>query len=495
MKRTWALLLVFLVASGVVSEWLRPRHTEYMRALHAVRQYDIREQEIKNSVVRDTPLQALLPTLLGVREVIASILWIQADDYFHRGEYEPIIRMIRQITTIDPHQVDVYATGAWHMAYNFMDKRLIADGVEFLEEGSRNNDSIFDLHFERGYMHYDKTKDYIAAAEAYRNAASRGTTYGEDLPPSYVRHQLAHAYERAGNIDAAVAQWEKNVEIARQLTGKKPGDWGPASPNLPAAMHNLYITKRRRNDRLAAEAERRGDRDELLKRWQMNVELANEWLREFPGHGNVMEDLQKARLNVERIRAGQLLRLRQLDPKLNFTVTRIAPKKLEIEGTCDVLNLARVFIRFEDQNYEERAKRGFQFKMKNMTREEFACSVKEGRFKWLLDLDKDPADMERDPEEVYPLKAENFVVTISFIPRTQSAYIQDRYGWHGEGLTADDGSLVIDERRAGISDGKRIPLRYIRKEVVIPRAEILAGGKKVVASTQGATRTASTKTE
>src|SRR5829696_7161189 len=81
----------------------------------------------------NTPLQALAPALLGFREVAASLLWVKTDDYFHRGEYEPILRLVRLITTIDPHQIDVYTTGAWHMSYNFMDKRLIRTGLEFLE--------------------------------------------------------------------------------------------------------------------------------------------------------------------------------------------------------------------------------------------------------------------------------------------------------------------------------------------------------------------------
>ena len=31
-----------------------------------------------------TPFQSLLPVMLGFREVVASLLWVQADDLFHR---------------------------------------------------------------------------------------------------------------------------------------------------------------------------------------------------------------------------------------------------------------------------------------------------------------------------------------------------------------------------------------------------------------------------
>src|ERR1051325_5624849 len=125
--------------------------------------------------------------------------------------------MVRQITMIDPHQLDVYATGAWHMAYNFMDKRLIQDGIEFLKEGCKNNESVYDLFFELGYMHYDKDRDFPQAVQAHREASAKGTTSGQKLPPSYVRHQLAHAMEKMGDIDQCLKQWEENLRVGQQV--------------------------------------------------------------------------------------------------------------------------------------------------------------------------------------------------------------------------------------------------------------------------------------
>src|SRR5687768_390084 len=125
-RSVWVLLAVFFLCSAVMSEVLQPGHEEYIRIGKSV----TGDAHVDApSAVQDTTFQALLPTLLGIREVMASLMWIQADDYFHRGEYRPILTMIREIVTIDPHQLDVYATGAWHMAYNFMDKRLIEDGI------------------------------------------------------------------------------------------------------------------------------------------------------------------------------------------------------------------------------------------------------------------------------------------------------------------------------------------------------------------------------
>jgi hypothetical protein len=170
------IVALFLI-SVVMAADLGRKHNEYL-------------PEQSDSMISKTPFEALVPALLGTREIMASLLWIRTDDYFHRGEYRPIIRLVKLITTIDPHQIDVYATGAWHMAYNFMDKRLIQEGIEFLEGGVKNNPSIYDLRFETGYTHMDKTKEFPKAIEWYEGAAAQKTTEGKPAP-AFVGFQLA----------------------------------------------------------------------------------------------------------------------------------------------------------------------------------------------------------------------------------------------------------------------------------------------------------------
>src|SRR5438034_675320 len=176
----------------------------------------VRHREYEQTPDTRTPIQALAPALLGFREVAASLLWVKTDDYFHRGEYEPILRLVRLITTIDPHQIDVYTTGAWHMAYNFMDKRLIRTGLEFLEDGVKNNPTIYDLYFESGYTNMDKTRDFPKAIYWYQQASTKGTTDGKTMPPKFTWFQLAHAYEASGDVDTAIQQWLKTVDRGEQ---------------------------------------------------------------------------------------------------------------------------------------------------------------------------------------------------------------------------------------------------------------------------------------
>jgi tetratricopeptide (TPR) repeat protein len=478
-RNVWVLLAVFLVLSAVASEIVAPGQAEYRRAANVEEPGGLENDENMRKL-KGSSFQALVPALLGVREVLASILWVQADDYFHRGEYRPIIQLCREITAIDPHQLDVYATGAWHMAYNFMDKRLIADGVEFLEDGCKKNDSVYDLFFELGYMHYDKTKDYPKSVEAYRTSGTKGTTTGERQPPSYVRHQLAHAMEKMGDIDAAVEQWKTNIAKARELEQKGQKNVMVAGPNTSAALHNLYITERRRNERMAAVAELNRDRDEALQLWQRNVALEQEWLKQNPKHKAVTEDLKVAMNQVERLRSGKVADVQPTDVNLHVTVTRLGPRDIEVTGTCDVLDLSRVRVQLADKDYAARAARGFEFKLSNCTLEWDNTAVNKGKFRQKIALNRDPADMDRQPAEIYPLKADEYVLTVTYNTRLQAEFIQDRYGWNGEGLTARASELKTDPDRSGLVFGKRIPLRYVEKAITLKKDDLLGSERKVL---------------
>jgi tetratricopeptide (TPR) repeat protein len=479
-KLCFMLIIAFFILSAGVGEALWPGHEEYLKTARSVNQVDIRDPEGNRSVFRSTSFQTLLPALLGVREVLASLMWVRADDYFHRGEYRPIIQMVKQITMIDPHQIDVYATGAWHMAYNFMDKRLIPDGVMFLEDGCKNNDAVYDLYFELGYMHYDKTKLYPKAEQAYRTSASRGTTIpGRTKPPAYVRHQLAHAMEKMGDIDRSLEQWKENVRIGSELEEGGELTYAAAGPNTSAARNNLYINERRRNERVASLYEREKNTSEAIRLWQANVELADRWLQRQPGHSDVLKDRGVALGNVARLKAGRLASVEPFEVVLQPKIVRLAPRKLEISGDLNVLDLSRIHVRIADKDYDQRSK-NFDFKMKYCTLEYENVSVKQGKFKRVFDLDKDPADMGRDAEEIYPLAADEFVVTFEYNPRTQAVFIQDRYGWSGEGLTGKQGELKIDEEKSGTLFGKKYPLRTVVQEVVLTKAEITGGGKKQI---------------
>ena len=128
------------------------------------------------------------------------------------------------MTWLDPHQIDVYSVGAWHLAYNFTDSQSRADrryllpAIKFLEEGVQNNPNLWDLYFEEGFtMYYWKKSDYAKSVYWLNEATKRNPAY-------YVYTQLSHAYERNGQIDKAIEQWKKCIAITNAALKKNPND-------------------------------------------------------------------------------------------------------------------------------------------------------------------------------------------------------------------------------------------------------------------------------
>ncbi|HPP11723.1 MAG TPA: hypothetical protein PKW42_03220 [bacterium] len=74
-------------------------------------------------------------------------------------------------------------------------------GVQFLKKGITYNPDKYDLYFELGWTYYHKGMDYPNAVKYLEKAIKHPH-------PDYVDDVLAHAYEKNGQIDRAIAQWE-----------------------------------------------------------------------------------------------------------------------------------------------------------------------------------------------------------------------------------------------------------------------------------------------
>ncbi|HET6387192.1 MAG TPA: tetratricopeptide repeat protein [Armatimonadota bacterium] len=175
--------------------------------------------------------------LLGFREMVADMMWIQVDEYFHEGRYDKILPVCYIITAMDPQWIDVYSIGAWHLGYNFGDRRLVPAAIAFDKLGVKNNPKSADMAYELGWMEYSRGYNFLAAARDFKRANDLG------LQPLGRRHAWPHALEAAGDIDGAIAAWKvilkqdptdvvakKNIfmtnlrKLARKDLGKKPVD-------------------------------------------------------------------------------------------------------------------------------------------------------------------------------------------------------------------------------------------------------------------------------
>ncbi len=189
------------------------------------------------------PFEYTLGALTGFRQVIAGLLWVRTDEFFHSGNYDAILPMIRLITWLDPNWLDVYATGAWHLMYNFTDtdqrsdRRYLGPGMALLNEGIANNSNVYDLYKEKGWNAFDKIKDYDLSVETLQSGVKADPNY--DV--TQVGHLLAHSLERAGRTDEAVKQWQSVIdEHERRIKDPKtsPEDKGRNESGLNSSRKN-----------------------------------------------------------------------------------------------------------------------------------------------------------------------------------------------------------------------------------------------------------------
>jgi hypothetical protein len=174
--------------------------------------------------------QWLAGMLLGFRQAVADLMWIRVDQYFHEGRYDKIMPLCYIITTMDPSWIDVYTTGAWHMGYNFGDRRLVPAAVAFDQRGVDNNPKNSDMRYELGWMEMTRGYQFAAAANAFRQANQLG------LRPVGKRHAYPHALEAAGDVKGAIAAW---AELERE---------DPKDPVPPKWITLLGMRKDARKD-------------------------------------------------------------------------------------------------------------------------------------------------------------------------------------------------------------------------------------------------------
>ncbi len=161
----------------------------------------------------------------GFRKVAANFVWIEVDRYWHQGNTYRMITLMRTCVALDPHFVEAFIIGAWHLAYNITARMLDTPwperewdatygvclgekerfyyfAVDFLKEGARRNPRDYRLYFDLGFSVYkQKLQDYANAVK-YLSEAVR-------LPhEQYVPRQLFLCQELNGQYEEALAGWK-----------------------------------------------------------------------------------------------------------------------------------------------------------------------------------------------------------------------------------------------------------------------------------------------
>ncbi|MCS7273187.1 MAG: hypothetical protein NZ550_03455 [Fimbriimonadales bacterium] len=379
----------------------------------------------------------LLVAVAGFREFLAAILWVRADGFFHSGNYDAVLPMLRLVTWLDPHNLDVYATGAWHMGYNFTDesqrsdRRYIPLALKFLEEGIQNNPAVWDLYFEMGWMYFHKIQDPTNAVPWMRLANEH-----PDMIPAR-RHLLAHAYFKSGRFDDAVDWWAKLFLDAEKTRHK---DWESS---------NLYDVRQ--------------------------------------------NNLEDTILDILRRYGPEPETQPPVDLGFDATVKVIRPRVLLVEGRLGIPTIgARVTVILRDKgrtiNYSPKALETFTFEVDpKFTYMQDSLAVREEKFRREIDMSKDP--------KMYPFKAPEYEVEFIFDPRYASPNVQARIGSDGVGMydaryleevrekpapvEVPKYAKVSDEVRREVENPTReVSYRRVRKVITLTREQILMLGKR-----------------
>jgi len=410
---------------------------------------------------KNLPVEMALGAFTGFREAVAGMLWVRCDEFFHNGDYEAIMPLIRVITWLDPHQIDVYETGAWHMDYNFTDsqersdRRYIPFSLSLLGEGIENNPDEPDLYSDMAFVHYfRKIEDFPKSAEWYKKgwAVVQAKNVGDMTDPTQfdeadkgvmtVGHGLAHSYEFSGNIPAAIAQWNAVLKLHDALIKAKSSDMSET----------------------------------------MDKTIAQKQLYELQG-----------RLKYRPIDTAKPLNM-QFAPQL----VRVAPKVFVIKGTLKAVGATtfnletgartfgpfdgcRVEIRIQDANYHLPTIGTYTLSSSvdpSVTILQDAISVRGGK----IGGDQGhKLDMSQDPD-MYSFKAPSYTVYAYFMPNNPNdspIQVQDRIGWLGEGLGAQPNLVISDGKTLLPGDATPIAgLRYLVKTFTLSRDDVMGKGLK-----------------
>jgi hypothetical protein len=420
----------------------------------------------ENTKITGLSNEFILGPMLGLQQAVAGMLWVRADEFFHEGDYDAILPIVRMVTWLDPHQLDVYITGAWHLAYNFTDssersdRRYIPASQKLLEEGDGNNQLVYDIAFELGWQNNDKIKDYDRAAYWFAQAKERKAPddYGqpEEEAPMFVTHMLAHARERQGLIDDCIQVWKDAIGRSTKKVEKTPEDY-TAKNVLASEIHNRDINLKRKYSRFVHEIAFEVD-SKMTRSIDLNTgepSPRDAYLSTDPVHDGVP-------LGSPRLPATKKPWDTAFDVK---SVKFPEPKVLDIKGDFNVGDGARVTVRLHDDNWKERQLKTFTFDIdQSQTIMVDQLSVRGFHWGRKIDMSKDP--------KMYSFSRPSYYLVLEFNPRQTSPFIQDKFGWSGEGMTDKKYLWVKKAPDPRPGESRQPDIRILRKVYRLSRAQI-----------------------
>jgi tetratricopeptide (TPR) repeat protein len=388
---------------------------------------------------KDLDPAQMVVAMMGLREFVAGILWVRADSFFDEGNYDAVLPIIRLVTWLDPHQVDVYATGMWHIGYNFTDteqrsdRRYIPVALAFGEEGANNNSETYELYFETGWLWYHKIDDnYGKAVKWWEIANTR-----KDMIPAR-KNLLANAYYRNGQIEEALDKYFVLFESAHQEYIKNPA----INLSIPETIERNIDNNIIRMVQRGYIAKKKGyyDQGDYDTKPPFDVGFSVKATVEEPSVINF-----EGTWNV--LPVGTRIRVVLKDEDLSVVkVVNGVKKKVSIDAPGGMI-WDNGTVNFEPP--------------RDMTFMQDGLFVRNRRFSKRVDMSND--------RNMYPFKSKSYVLEFYYNPRSAPPHIQDKFGWNGEGMT--DANFL----NTSVRPGQRVVFARLK----LDRDQILRRGQWV----------------
>lgn len=178
-------------------------------------------------ISKDSSSTQILLNMLGeLRYTLAAFVWLKADYYHHEYEYnkmdwkrnESLMSLLRLVTILDPHFVQAYDFGGYHLAINLKKPQ---EAYRFLKEGIANNPGRFELYWELGFIltqekKYNEALLYLLPALQLVNQ----TTFMDEtaLKKLWVVSRIAHCYFELGDWDNAALYCKEWLKMNTRAT-------------------------------------------------------------------------------------------------------------------------------------------------------------------------------------------------------------------------------------------------------------------------------------
>lgn len=147
----------------------------------------------------------------GITNRVVDELWEATDHYWHDGDYNRIVGLVRVCVEADPAFFEAWGVGGW-LLWSMGDTGA-ADA--FLKNGLARNPGRWQLHYELGW-HLFNTKRFADALPYLKKASAIPSA------PAQAWKTLGHCYDKLGRLDEALATWRQVVRrFPRDATGPR----------------------------------------------------------------------------------------------------------------------------------------------------------------------------------------------------------------------------------------------------------------------------------